>query len=150
MKGPKFEHSYKAERDLVAYLGEFMHDLRYLRYTLVSDVEVSFAYSEEPVPFEEIPTLTFKPIKIGEVWSEKNFTCAWFHVQCKLPADMDRKGLCLEFNNDGEGLLVDKEGHAVKGFTSGSPVFGMVDYQVEKRFYPIADFTTSLSSSSPT
>ena len=81
-----FKHSNKYEEDLLYYLKYFTNHMRYLRYTLVSDVEVSYAYSEEPVPFEDIPTLTFKPIKIGEVWSEKNFACAWFRVQCKLPA----------------------------------------------------------------
>ena len=139
-KTQNFEHNNKYEMDLLYQLKHFINHMRYLRYTLVSDVEVSFAYAEEPVPFEEIPTLNFKPIKIGGVWSEKNFACAWFRVQCKLPADIDRSGLCLEFNNEGEALLVDKEGHAVKGFTSGSPVFGAVDCQVEKRFAPIGEF----------
>ena len=139
-KALKFRHNTKYDEDTLYFLKYFTNHLRYLRYTLVSDVEVSYAYSEEPVPFEDIPTLTFKPIKLGEVWSEKNFACAWFRVQCKLPADIDRTGLCLEFNNEGEALLVDSEGHAIKGFTSGSPVFGAVDYQVEKRFCPIGDF----------
>lgn len=139
-KVQKFEHNNKYEMDLLYYLKHFTNHMRYLRYTLVSDVEVSFAYSEEPIPFEKIHALKFKPIKLGEVWAEKNFACAWFRVQCKLPADIDRTGLCLEFNNDGEALLVDGKGHAVKGFTSGSPVFGAVDYGVEKRFAPIGDF----------
>jgi len=92
------------------------------------------------VPFNEIGTLTFKPIQLGEVWAEKNFACAWFHLKGKLPKDVDRKELYLDFSNQGEGLLVDKNGHAVKGFTAGSPVFGVFDYAVEKRFYPLVEF----------
>ena len=100
-------------------------------------LKAEFAFSEEPEPFENIPNLTFQPIQVGEVWSKTNFACAWFHVTGKLPDDIDRKDLYLDFSNDGEGLLVDKEGSAVKGFTAGSPIFNETGGAAEKRYFPL-------------
>lgn len=137
----KFEHCYIYEGNLVAHLRNFMdNDLKGRCYTHVLDLDVEFAYSEEPVPFSEIGSLTFQPIKVGEVWARKNFACAWFHLTGKLPKDVDRKELYFAFGIQGEALLVDKDGHAVKGFTSGSPVFGAFDHAVEKRHYPLVEF----------
>lgn len=138
---PKFEHCYNYEGLVVEQLRHFLQrDFQNLCYTGVLELQTEFAYSEEPVPFKEIGNLKFKPIQLGDVWAEKNFDCAWFHLKGKLPKDIDRKELYLDFSNQGEGLLVDKNGHAVKGFTAGSPVFGVFDYAVEKRFYPLVEF----------
>ena len=109
-------------------------------YDKVMDFDVSYAYSEEPVPFSEMTTLKFVPIKVGEAWAKKNFACAWFRLTARLPEGTEKTGLCVDFVNDGEGLLVDPSGHPVKGFTVGSPTFGIVDDAIEKRFYPIEQF----------
>ena len=134
----QFKHNYQHERELEYHLGQFLeHDLKWRCRESVLVLEVSFAYSEEPIPFEEIDSLQFKPIKAGEVWAEKNFACAWFHLTGKLPEGIDRTNLWLDFGNGGEALLVDKTGHSIKGFTSGSPVFNAFDYATEKRYCPI-------------
>ena len=103
----------------------------------VLTLQAEFAYSDEPVDFKDIPSLTFKPIQKGEAWATKNFGCAWFHLTGKLDKDIDRSNLMLDFLCGGEGLLVDKEGHAIKGFTAGSVVFEYRNQMSVKRYYPV-------------
>lgn len=103
----------------------------------VLSLNVEFAYSDEPIDFKDISSLTFKPIQKGEVWSTQNFGCAWFHLTGKLDKDMDRSNLMLDFANGGEALLVDKTGHAIKGFTAGSRVFEYRNQMSVKRYYPV-------------
>ena len=136
-----FAHKDQYERELEAwYVRKFAEkEMKDLCYENVLPLNVTFAYSEEPVPFEDIKNLEFKPISVGEQWASKNFACAWFHLTGKLPKDVDREGLYLDFSNSGEGLLVDKTGHSVKGFTAGSPIFEMVDVISEKRYYALDD-----------
>ena len=133
-----FAHKGQYERELEHqnqnYLdGEFACRCR----KHVMHLDVTYAYSDEPIAFEDIASLEFKPLKIGEVWAKKNFACAWFHVTGKLPAGEDRTNLYLDFSNDGEALLVDKNGHSLKGFTCGSPIFNVVNRLAEKRYYPL-------------
>ena len=103
-------------------------------------LQVEFAYSDEPVDFENVSTLTFQPLKKDEVWSTQNFGCAWFHLTGKLDKDIDRSNLMLDFANGGEGLLVDKTGHAIKGFTAGSRVFEYRNQGSIKRYYPVDEY----------
>ena len=138
---PQFTPWNKYEEDLEIYLGRFLKQkLKQLCYRKVTDLSVSYAYSEEPVSFADRTSMEFLPIGIGDVWARKNFACAWFRLEGTLPADTDRNGLYLEFFNDGEGLLVDQNGTPVKGFTAGSAVFGVVDDSIEKRYYPLDAF----------
>ena len=140
MYQPDFKAWDKYEQDLEIYTGRFLEGkLKDLCHKKLTDLTVSYAYSQEPVPFEKIGTLTFEPIAIGGVWAKENFACAWFHLTGKVPAGADRETLYLDFENDGEALLVDRTGSALKGFTAGSPVFGVVDHSVEKRYYPLKD-----------
>jgi hypothetical protein len=103
-----FAHKDQYDRELewLKLKKFFDKELPAYGHTHVLDLEVSFAYSDEPVPFEEISTLTFEPIKVGDVWAKKNFACAWFHLKGQLPKDMDRKDLYLDFANDGEGYIL--------------------------------------------
>ena len=141
---PHFEPWNKYEEDLEIFTKRFLEgQLRALCYSKVMDLDASYHYSEEPVPFNQISCLNFEPISIGGVWARQNFACAWFHLTGKLPAGTETDQLYLEFANDGEALLVDKNGSALKGFTAGSPVFGVVDHSVEKRYYPLAALVDS-------
>lgn len=139
MRKDIFQHKGQYERELEIFtLKKFIEvEFKELCREKILDLDVTFAYSEEPVPFAEKDSLVFKPIKKGEIWAKKNFACAWFHLTGKLPKEIDRKNLYLEFCNDAEGLLVDEHGHALKGFTSGSLIFGVMDYNIEKRYYPL-------------
>lgn len=140
----QFEPWDKYEQDLEIYTQRFLEGkLKELCFAKVMDLNVSYSYSEEPVPFENIPSLQFTPIAIGDVWARKNFACAWFHLTGTLPVGTDRENLYLDFENDGEALLVDKNGSALKGFTAGSAVFGVIDHSVEKRYYPLMELIDS-------
>lgn len=137
----QFEPWNKYEQDLEIFVGRFIRQrLEPLCWPHVMDLDAAVACSDEPVAFSELSSLCFCPIKEGEVWARKNFACGWFHLTGKLPEGTDRKDLCLEFFNDGEGLLVDRNGDPVKGFTAGSAVFGTMDESIEKRFYPLDGF----------
>ena len=136
-----FEEWNKYEEDLEIYTKRFLEgELKNRCFQKVMDFQVSFAPSDEPIPFEQAKTLSYTPISIGGVWARENFACAWFKLTGKLPADLEYSELYLEFANDGEALLVDEQGSALKGFTAGSPVFGVVDHSVEKRYYPLESF----------
>lgn len=137
----QFESWNKYEQDLEIFLGRFIYQkLKQLCWPRVLPLNAEVACSAEPVPFSVISTLEFRPIREGEVWARENFACGWFRLTGKLPENTDRTDLCLEFFNDGEGLLVDGEGNPVKGFTAGSVVFGVMDDSIEKRYYPLEDF----------
>ena len=140
MERPIFEHSRNYERDMEkVYLQKFFdNELKSRCHTKVMDLSVTYAASDEPVPFSKIHTLPFIPLQVGDVWATKNFACAWFHLTGTLSENCDRETLYLDFGDDGEGLLVDHTGHALKGFTSGSLVFGIKDNASEKRYYPLA------------
>lgn len=139
MNQPEFKHKDQYDRELewLKLRKFFETDLHAACYTKVMDLEATFAYSDEPVAFEDISKLNFQSIKIGDVWAKKNFACAWFHLTGKIDKNLDRSDLFLDFSDDGEGLLVDKTGHSVKGFTAGSPVFETRDGMSEKRYYPV-------------
>ena len=101
MDRPKFEHCYIYEGNMEWNLQQFLGgEFKKRCHTQILPLKAEFAFSEEPEPFENIPNLTFQPIQVGEVWSKTNFACAWFHVTGKLPDDIDRKDLYLDFSND--------------------------------------------------
>lgn len=139
MEQVEFKHKEQYDRELEGWKlkGFFENEFPQKCHTHVLSLTATFAYSEEPVAFEDIARLEFKPIQTGDVWAEKNFVCAWFHLTGKLDKDIDREGLMLDFSCGGEGLLVDKNGHAIKGFTNGSPIFETKDTMSEKRYYPV-------------
>ena len=141
MNQPVFKAWNKYEEDLEIYTKRFLEgELKNRCFQKIMDFQVCYAPSKEPVGFENISELVFDPIEIGGVWARENFACAWFKLTAKLPAGIECSELYLEFANDGEALLVDEQGSALKGFTAGSPVFGVVDHSVEKRYYPLAPF----------
>lgn len=138
MKQPIFEAWNKYEEDLEIYTRRFLEgELKNRCFQKMMDFKVCYAPSKEPVCFENISEQIFVPIEIGDVWARENFSCAWFHLTASLPAGTDTQELYLDFQNEGEALLVDETGSALKGFTFGSPSFGIVDLTIEKRYYPL-------------
>lgn len=137
-----FEPWHKYEQDLeLHFLPRFLKKaLKSLCYEFVTELRIEFAYSAEPVAFEKLHMLHFCEIKPGDVWATENFACAWFRLTGKLPAGIDQSELYLEFADGGEGLLVSANGSAIKGFTVGSLVFGILDDSIEKRYYPLEEF----------
>lgn len=142
MEKTDYKHSYKYLHDeVLRHISNFIgaHFFN-LCYTKVVDLKTEYFLSKEPIPFEEIHSLEYKEIKEGEVWSTVNFECAWFHLTGKIDKVEDIDKLYIKFSNSGEGLLVDKNGSAIKGFTSGSLIFGTYDRPIEKDYAPLKGF----------
>ena len=136
---PQFQPWNKYEEDLEIFTKRFLENqLKDLCFHKVMDFQVAYAPSDEPIAFAEAKMLRYTPIEVGDVWAKKNFACAWFHLTAVLPQDTDLSELYLDFQNEGEALLVDDTGSALKGFTYGSPSFGVMDLSIEKRYYPLA------------
>ena len=138
-KNSQFQPWNKYEEDLEIFTKRFLENkLKDRCFSKVMDFQVGYAPSDEPIPFEEAKSLTYTSIAVGDIWAEKNFACAWFHLTATLPEGTDISDLYLDFQNEGEALLVDDTGSALKGFTFGSPSFGIMDTSIEKRYYPLA------------
>lgn len=128
-------HEDEEYTDLNAFL---FQDLMKRCFTKVMDLKASYSLSEEPVPFAKKEGITYKDIKVGDRWADHVFQCAWFHLEGKLTKDVSTKNLCLSFDCAGEGLLVDEQGHALKGFTNGTFTFGQYNYPAwYKTKYPM-------------
>ena len=50
----------------------------------VSNLEVEFAVTPEPVKWDDRLKLQYKKINIGDVWGENLFDCAWFFPICMV------------------------------------------------------------------
>ncbi len=139
MKKDIFAHSTHYADDLLkSTLKKFIEEeLPELCYEKVAELKVSYLPSDEPLAFEEAKKGKFTSLRQGEVWAKKNFDCAWFHLEGELSKEVDRKDLYLKFSNGGEALLVDQNGHSLKGFSDGSFAFGIFTPQNLKRLYPL-------------
>ncbi len=113
--------------------------MRPLSHTHILELDYEVATSKEPVPFQEISKLRFKKIKKESSWGEEVFDCAWFHVYKDLKGCLINEHTYIEFDINGEALLVDKDGTPVKGFTNGSSVFDRNLGEPGKKYYPVKD-----------
>ena len=106
----KFIHKGQYEKELEIFtLKKFLErEFKELYKTKITDLDVEYAYSEEPIPFSEKDSLAYLRINKGEIWARENFACAWFHLTGKIDKSLLQDDLYLEFCNDAEGLLVDK------------------------------------------
>lgn len=107
-------------------------------WTPVAVPSVEFAVSDEPVPFEERLSLSYKPIRVGETWSKTLFECGWFHVTCPLPEGED---LYLSFDADGEGCVFGADGTPVRGLTNKTSEFARSLGEPGKRHVPLEEVT---------
>lgn len=77
MKQPIFEAWHKYEEDLDIYTKRFLEgELKNRCFQKIMDFKVCYAPSKEPIGFEKITELIFKPVEIGNVWARENFACA--------------------------------------------------------------------------
>lgn len=86
-------------------------------------LKMTYAVSDEPVPFSERATLEFKPIAEGEVWSSKLWECGWFHITGTLPVQPENRELYFSFDFEGEGCIFDGKGMPLRGITNVSSEF---------------------------
>ena len=119
-----------------------MGSLRRLRkecYTKVGALEASYAWSAEPVPFEDKDSLTYKPIRVGQVWSNESYGCAWFRLKGKVPATAKGEKVALLISDGGEGCIYDEAGVPVKGITDIGAFIDFAQPHIGKRYYEVAE-----------
>ncbi len=110
-------------------------------YREIAPLSAEYALTKEPVPFFERNTLTYKKIRKGEVWSERLWDCAWFHITGEVPEGYREEELFLGLDIDGEGCLFDGSGTPLRGITNVSSEFDPALAFQGKRFVPFADGT---------
>lgn len=84
--------------------------LRSKVYTPLSRLEVQFAPSEEPVPWEEHETLPYRPLPKNGRWAEKVFGCAWFRITGRVPKAAAGRHVVAHIDIGGEGLVYWRQG----------------------------------------
>ncbi|MBR3864252.1 MAG: alpha-mannosidase [Clostridia bacterium] len=85
--------------------------------------EMEIAVTKEPVPFEQRMGLDFRPVKIGEKWSDRLFDCGWLHLKGNLPPKKEGKVRVVRIDVSGEGCIFDSKGNAIRGITNVTSVF---------------------------
>jgi alpha-mannosidase len=81
------------------------------------ELEGSYLPSDEPLSWEQVQDLEFKPIKTGEVWGQ-DFSCAWFRFSGTTPKTMAGCQVVALIDLDGEACLYDDKGVPVQGLTA--------------------------------
>lgn len=97
--------------------------LRDFVYERLSELELSYAVTEEPVPFGDRLTLDYRPIGEGDVWSDRTWDCGWFRITGKLPEVPAGRALYFAFDFEGEGCIFDQNGTPLRGITNVSSEF---------------------------
>lgn len=79
-------------------------------YTRVRSLDAQILRSEEPIPFAELETAAFRPVKPGTAWGKK-YDCAWLKVTGDVPAGLANPVVLLGLR--GEGLVWSAEGEII-------------------------------------
>ncbi len=135
----KFEPNHVATKDAIVDSRNIYNCIMSpLMYRHIADLDYEIVKSKEPIPFSELQNKQFASIKKEESWGEEVFDCAWFHVHKSLGGIKADENTYIEFDVNGEGLLVSETGEPLKGFTNGSSVFDRGLGQPGKKYYPIS------------
>jgi len=91
-------------------IDRFVNRLSQSIYKKEACLEASyFRHEKEVVDYEDRLDGKTSPIKVGQEWG-RNFQRAWFHIEGKLPEQLNlKKSLCL-VNLGGEGLVYTNQG----------------------------------------
>lgn len=93
-------------------------------YTPVAELKMDAYVSCEPLKFEKrFSGRKMENIKVGDVWAEHNFDCAWFHITGRVPSSIDGKKIVYLLNLGGEGLICKADGTAVQSITCSASEF---------------------------
>jgi Alpha-mannosidase len=98
----------------------FLFNLASIRkkiYTKVGDLDTFISTDNEPIPFNERFSRSYRKIKKNETWG-RAFTCAWFNLKGQIPEVVKNKHIVLIVDIDGEGLYVDGENRPICGISS--------------------------------
>ena len=102
----------------------------------ISDLEVEFAVTPEPVKWEDRLNLEYKKINIGDVWGNNLFDCAWAHIKGEINPG---RNLALKFNPDGEALVFDSNGKPIRGLTNFCCVYNHSFGRPGKLYIPLEE-----------
>lgn len=103
-------------------------------------LNVTYFLSKEEVPFSKLKHHFPKRIQEGDRWNETPFQYGYFHLKGKLPEGIDVSSLYLHFDAGSEGILFDRQGNPLKGFSLGT--YSLEDgrnYATLKCHYPLKD-----------
>lgn len=95
----------KKEKDVLKCLEKMRREI----YTPVAQLQVEFAATEEPVPWEERHNLTYRKLPKNGRWTHV-FGCAWFHIYGQVPESAAGKHVVAHIDIGGEGLVYSHEG----------------------------------------
>lgn len=82
-------------------------------------LEAEVAVTPEPVSYEDRERLTYRPVRVGELWGKK-FDCGWFHIKGRIPESWKGSYVTLNLDFGGEALVYDSDGCPLVGLTNGS------------------------------
>ena len=95
----------KQEKAQIARLDEMRRNI----YTPLASLEVTFAPSGEPVPWEEHDGLHYCPLPKNGRWAEV-FGCAWFRIRGRVPQEAAGRHVIAHIDIGGEGLVYQSGG----------------------------------------
>lgn len=109
-------------------------------YTVVGELKAEVWVNSEPVPFRKRFSGEHKTLSEGDKWGSL-FDCGWFHFTGQIPVIRNQNVPVLLLDVNGELLMVDNEGKALRGLTSKSSTFDRTLGEPVKRvFYLPAPF----------
>jgi alpha-mannosidase len=125
----------KKHEDLTVFRLERFHDrLKESFYKGHRSMDCTYAWSDEPVPFNEIDTLTFEPIETETKWGS-TFDCAWFKLKGTVPTEWQGREVVALIDVGGEGCVFDPDGVPVKGLTNKKLGWTLEPSVIKRRFY---------------
>ena len=103
-------------------------------YTVVGELDTEVWVNAEPVPFRNRYTGEYKCLSKGDKWGSL-FDCGWFHFSGQIPTIGNRTVPVLLIDVNGELLLVDETGNALRGLTNKSSAFDKTLGEPVKRVF---------------
>ncbi|MCL2629950.1 MAG: glycosyl hydrolase-related protein [Firmicutes bacterium] len=102
-------------------------------YQKIGTLKAEFAYTDEPVLYEERESLKFSPIKAGDKWSTKQYGCAWFRFRGVIPECAKGQKVAFLISLGGEGLTYGDNGIPVQGVTEKLSFMSAFSYSKGKK-----------------
>lgn len=134
----KLKPNYVAVKDaIIDSRNIYICIMKPLMYKHIIDLDYQVCKSKEPISYQKAKKEKFITIPKNKSWGKDLFDCAWFHVFQNLENVKVDEKTYIEFDINGEALLVDSNGEPLKGFTNGSSVFDRGLGEPGKKYYPV-------------
>lgn len=100
-------------------IGQFVERLGSMVIPESFELDAAYALTAEPVPFAERETLTYRPIRQGDVWGQA-WDSAWFVLRGQIPGEWAGKPLAVYLDFNGEAMLYAADGRIIGGLANSS------------------------------